>query len=207
MAFDPEKLTPEERDKLAELLAKASEDDEADPILESDDPPDPEVRVGPLLRTREELQKDFEEGVKVKGARFLRRISTPKADPIKAGASDLAEDKFSSKMSTVIEQKRRQKKLAKLTFDDWAREVAKLKAEDWTGPTIRKADKWGAKWDELDEIRLYAKQKIAAMPVATKEERRDKVVANLECMRILGEFSKGVITASEARTRIDEATR
>jgi len=207
MAIDPERLSEEERAKFQELLSKAYIEDDPPADLLDDDPPDPEVRVGPLLRGREELQADFEEGVKAKGARFIRRISTPKTDPIKAGASDLAEDKYSSKMSVVIDQKRRQKKLAKMTFEDWATEVAKLRPDDWVTPTVRKADKWGKKWDELDELRLYIKQKVGAMPVDTAAARTAKVSANLECMRILGEFSKGVITITEARSRVDDATR
>jgi len=148
MAYDFGSLSEEERQKLAELMAKAE-------IME--DPPvdDP-----------------------------------PEDDP-----------------SEVLEQRRRQRKLGKMTFVDWANEVAKLRPEDWVGPTTRKADKWGKRWEELEAIRLYAVQKLDAMPVDTAEARKAKMSANLDCMRILGAFSKGVIDAATARSQIDAATR
>jgi len=169
--------------------------------------PNPAVKVGPRLRTAAELQKDFEDGVKTKGARFIARISTPKKDPIAEGASDKAETKFRSKMTEVLDQKRRQMILAKMDFTDWADEVAKLRAEDWTGPTTRKSAKWGKKWDELIALRLYIAERLDAMPVETKDERRAKMDANLECQLILGQFSKGVVTEAEARRLVDAATR
>ena len=199
-------ITPEELEliKKHRMSAQLSEL----PYPEGDSRnPNPGVAVGPRLRSREDLEKDFADGVKTKGARFIARISSPKKDPIKAGASDAAEAKYSGIMTEVIDEKRRQKKLAKMTFDDWGDEVAKLKSEDWVGPTTRKATKWGKKWDELEALRLYIVTKTDAMPVGTAGERSAKMAANLECMRILGRFSKGVIDATAARSEIDAATR
>jgi len=169
--------------------------------------PNPGVAVGPRLRSAADLLKDFEDGVKTKGARFIARISSPKKDPIKEGASDKAESKYASTMAEVIDQGRRQKKLAKLTFADWGEEVAKLTAADWIGPTVRKAGKWGKRWAELEGLRLYAIGKLDAMAVDTAGARNAKMIANLECMRIIGRFSKGVISESEAHTAIDAAAR
>ena len=169
--------------------------------------PNPGVAVGPRIRSAADLLKDFEDGVKTKGARFIARISAPKKDPIKEGASDKAESKYAGTMTEVLDQKRRQKKLAKLTFADWGEEVAKLTAADWIGPTTRKAGKWGKRWAELEGVRLYAIGKLDAMAVDTAEARNAKMVANLECMRIIGRFSKGVISESEAHTQIDAAAR
>ena len=169
--------------------------------------PNPGVAVGPRLRTGAQLQADFEDGVKTKGPRFIARISAPKKDPIAEGASNKAETKYASKMTEVIGEGRRQKKLAKMSFGDWADEVAKLKADDWVGPTTRKATKWGKRWAELEGIRLYSLTKLDAMSVETAADRTAKMTANLECMRIIGRFSKGVISETEARTAIDAATR
>lgn len=169
--------------------------------------PNPGVAVGPRIKGAAELQLDFSDGVKTKGARFIARISAPKKDPIKEGASDKAEAKYASTMTAVVADKRRQKKLGKMTFSDWGDEVAKLTAADWTGPTTRKAAKWGKKWEELLAIRTYALTKLDAMSVDTPEARAAKMTANLECMRILGKFSKGVMTDSEARAAIDAAAR
>ena len=169
--------------------------------------PNPGVAVGARLRSAVQLQADFEDGVKTKGARFIARISTPKKDPIAEGASNKAEAKYASKMTEVIDQGRRQKKLAKLTFSDWGDEVAKLTAGDWTGPTVRKAGKWGKRWGELEGIRLYVLTKLDAMSIETAADRTAKMTANLECMRIVGQFSKGVITEAAARTAIDAAAR
>ena len=169
--------------------------------------PNPGVAVGPRLRSATQLQADFEDGVKTKGARFIARISAPKKDPIAEGASNKAESKYADTMTEVIDQKRRQKKLAKLSFADWGDEVAKLTPGDWIGPTTRKAGKWGKRWAELEGLRLYALTKLDAMPVATAADRSAKMLANLECMRIIGRFSKGVIAETEARTAIDAAAR
>ncbi len=169
--------------------------------------PNPGVAVGPRLRSGAELLKDFEDGVKTKGARFIARISAPRKDPIAEGASDKAESKFAGTMTEVIDQKRRQKKLAKMSFADWGEEVAKLTAADWIGPTVRKAGKWGKRWAELEGVRLYSLGKLDAMPIATAADRSAKMLANLECMRIIGRFSKGVIAETEARTAIDAAAR
>ena len=169
--------------------------------------PNPVVAVGPRIRGAAALQKDFEDGVKAMGARFIARISAPKKDPIAEGASNKAESKYASKMTEVIDEGRRQKKLAKMTFSDWAEEVAKLTPGDWTGPTARKAAKWGKRWTELEGIRTYALTKLDAMSVETATDRSAKMMANLECMRIIGRFSKGVITETEARSAIDAAAR
>jgi len=169
--------------------------------------PNPGVAVGPRLRSAAQLQADFEDGVKTKGARFIARISAPKKDPIAEGASNKAEAKYASTMTEVIEQGRRQKKLAKMSFSDWGDEVAKLTAADWIGPTTRKAGKWGKRWAELEGLRLYALTKLDVMPIATPIDRTAKMTANLECMRIIGKFSKGVIAETEARTAIDAAAR
>ena len=169
--------------------------------------PNPAVAVGPRLRSAIDLGKDFEDGVKAMGARFIARISAPKKDPIAEGASNKAESKYASKMTEVVDQKRRQKKLAKMSFADWGDEVAKLTAGDWTGPTTRKADKWRKRWAELEGVRLYALTKLDAMSVETAADRSAKMVANLECMRIIGQFSKGVISEAEARSAIDAAAR
>lgn len=169
--------------------------------------PNPGVAVGPRLRSADDLQKDFEDGVKTKGARFIARISSPKKDPIKEGASDKAESKYASTMSEVIDQGRRQKKLAKMSFSDWADEVAKLNAADWTGPTARKAGKWAKRWAELESVRIYALSKLDAMAIDTPEARNAKMLANLECMRAIGRFSKGVISESECHAQIDAAAR
>ena len=169
--------------------------------------PNPAVAVGARLRSAAQLRADFEDGVKTKGARFIARISTPKKDPIAEGASDKAESKYASKMTEVIDQGRRQKKLAKMSFADWGDEVAKLTAADWVGPTTRKADKWGKRWAELEGIRLYVLTKLDAMSIETAADRTAKMTANLECMRIVGQFSKGVITEAAARTAIDAAAR
>lgn len=169
--------------------------------------PNPGVAVGPRLRSAAQLQADFEDGVKTKGARFIARISSPKKDPIAEGASDKAESKYASTMTEVIDQGRRQKKLAKMSFSDWGDEVAKLTAADWVGPTTRKAGKWGKRWAELEGSRVYALTKLDAMPIATAADRTAKMTANLECMRVIGRFSKGVITEAEARSAIDAAAR
>lgn len=169
--------------------------------------PNPGVAVGPRLRGAAALQADFEDGVKTKGARFIARISAPKKDPIAEGASDKAESKYASTMTEVVSEGRRQKKLAKMTFADWAVEVAKLTAGDWTGPTVRKAGKWGKRWAELEGIRTYSLTKLDAMPIATAADRTAKMTANLECMRIIGRVSKGVITEAEAHSAIDTAAR
>lgn len=169
--------------------------------------PNPGVAVGPRLRSAAELLKDFEDGVKTKGARFIARISAPKKDPIAEGASNKAESKYVSTMTEVLDQGRRQKKLAKMSFSDWAEEVAKLTAADWVGPTVRKAAKWGKRWEELAGLRLHALTALDKMAVATAADRSAKMMANLECMRIIGKFSKGVIAETEARTAIDAAAR
>ena len=169
--------------------------------------PNPGVSLGPRLRPADALQKDFEDGVKAKGQRFIARVSSPKKDPIKEGASDRSEARYNSRMSEVLEEKRRQKTLAGMDFSDWGEAVALLRPEDWTGPTVRKSPKWRKKWEKLEPIRLYAVGKLDAMPVGSPDERKAKMGANLECMRILGRFSKGVIDAGAARTAIDAATR
>ena len=206
MSFNPEKLTKKERERLAELMAKGQVPEGDSP---ADDPPndDPPAVVGPRLRSAADLRADFETGVKAMGARFIARIKAPKKDPIAEGASEKAEKKYASKMTEVIDEGRRRKKLAKMSFADWGTEVDKLTAGDWTGPTTRKADKWGKRWAELEGVRLYALTKLDAMSVETAADRTAKMTANLECMRIIGKFSKGVISETEARTAIDAAAR
>jgi len=190
------------------ILAGRDKLEDLDPI---DDPPadDPEVvQVGPRLRPAEELEKDFVEGVRVKGRRFIARIRRPKKNPIAAGASDVAEGKYADKLKIIAEQKRRQMVLKGMTFEeDWAPYVEALREEDWTGPTIRKSPKWRKKWERLEEARLYAVNKLDTMPVDTRDARRRKMEANLEIMRTLGELSKGVIDMVTFRRHVDDLTK
>jgi len=221
MDFDTSRLNEEERKKLEELLLKASTPETNDDPLDPDpnpeasghnpnpgNPGDPEVEVGPRLRPREELQRDFEMMVRAAGRKFISRIRKPKKNPIRAGATDLAESKFASKMRTAIEEERRKKALELRTFEeDWAPEVAKLREEDWVGPTTRKADKWGRRWDDLEDARLYLTTKLDAMPVAEDIDRERKLGAARKCQIVLGKRSKGVSTMVDFGREIDEITR
>jgi len=206
-----ENLNPEEKEQLKKLLSKAGINfpfkETSNPGPDPDDPPEERYELGPRIIEPDLWVEDWETGVKAKARKWKQRALRPKKGPITAGRSDAAEAKYADVMSTVIDQKRRQKGLAAWTDEEWGNTIIATSPDEYMRGATKKAYKMRRKIEAQHALRIYACEKLDAMPVGTKEERNAKMIANLETMRIIGEFMKGVITETEARSRIDAATR
>jgi len=201
-----ENLSREELETLNKLLAKAGLSPVEPPADDPDDPPEEKFEIGPRIIEPDLWVEDWETGVKVKARKWKQRALRPKKGPITAGKSDLAEAKYADVMRTVIDQERRRKGLEPWTDEEWGETIVVTRPEEYVQGATKKRYKMEKKIDAQYALRVYAATKLDAMPVATAAERDAKMLANLHCMRIIGEFMKGVITEAEARSRIDAAT-
>jgi len=119
MAFDLNRLTPEEREQLERLLNKVDPPEER----EFGEPP----KANPLTITikrhksaTDMASKRLRVVMAVGRANLEAGIQTPKRDPIKAGASDEAQRKYDAKMQDPAVRRRRQEVLKRRdSTRDW----------------------------------------------------------------------------------------
>jgi len=100
-----------------------------------------------VLKTKEEARANFEAAVSYIPDRY--RAGVEKADWLTPAKSDVAEKNYADAVSKAVAEKRRQKRIAELTNDDWKR-AAVEKGAPIIGERIRAAlDKWMAIWGPM----------------------------------------------------------
>jgi len=100
-----------------------------------------------VLKTKEEARANFEAAVSYIPDRY--RAGVEKADWLTPAKSDVAEKNYADAVSKAVAEKRRQKRIAELTNDDWKR-AATEKGAPIIGERIRGAlDKWMARWGPM----------------------------------------------------------
>jgi len=172
--------------------------------MAEEDPPEERPAIGPRLLTPEDWSDDWAAGVKAMRDRWKKRVLKPKKDPVAEAIKN--EGKWRDRLEEAIREGRFAKKLRKVGFEGWANMVAVTEAREYEdGATKRKAKFLGIT-KELQSIRLYAVQKLDAMPTVTDTDRERKLLAARKVQLIIGAFSKGVITEAEARGKIDAVT-
>jgi len=196
MPMDLEKLSPEERAKLQELLNKA------DP---PEDPPEAEkASVGPRLpETKDWVSYYLERAVAAKD-HWKYKTLHPTTDPIAAGATDDAEASFKNAMDEVTKTKSRQSALKKMKFEDFGASVELTAPEDYSKAVERKVHKMTAGIEAQHALRLYAVKALDAMPTATEDQRDKKLLAAKKMNIVIGRYLKGIITEATAKSDIDK---
>jgi len=166
----------------------------------ANDPPEVGVKV-----TAEEWREDWKAGVDAMKERWKKRTVGTRKDVVKLAIA--AEPKFKDKMETALKEERRAKALKKIDTEFWRDMVEVTDATEYSEGALKRGDKFGMRIDEMYELRNYAALRIKAMPEATDPQREKRMLAARKTNLIIGAFMKGVITAAEARTKIDEVTR
>jgi len=170
-----------------------------------DDPPEERIEIGPRIPETDDWVRDWAEGVEATGERWKRRAMRPKAFAPEAAIKAVA--KFKAKLKKALEAGYWEKKLGKITVEELSEILAATTPEDFVRGALRRKSKMYRRIDEQRELRIYAATKMDAMPVETDAQRERKMLAARRTNIIIGEFLKGIIDASTARSRIDEATR
>jgi len=206
ISIDTSKLSPEERKLLHELLKKASRNPGTHKSISNPDPPQIPERyaLGPRIISVEDWVADWQTGIRAKMIKWKARALSPKKPPITRGIA--AEGKYKDKMEIVLAQERRKKGLQRWTDEEWGETIVKTRPEDYRDGALKKAYKMNRKIALQYDLRVYAAEKLDAMPVDTVEQRERKLVAAKRTNEIVGLFIKGIITAAEARSRIDAET-
>jgi len=170
-----------------------------------DDPPEERIEIGPRIPTTEDWVKDWVEGVEATGDRWKRRVMRPKAFAPEAAVKAVA--KYKAKLKKALEAGYWEKKLGKITIDELSEVLAATTADDFIRGATKRKFKMHRRIDEQRELRVYAATKMDAMPQETDAQRERKMLAARKTNIIIGEFLKGIIDATTARSRIDDATK
>jgi len=169
------------------------------------DPPQEErFAVGPRIPETEEWVRWWGEGVRAKSRFWKQKILRPKKFPPRA-AKDAA-PKYKSKLTEAMELGVWERKMGKITEEEFGTAVEAVRAEDYSRGAERRTFKMHARIEEQRALRLYAAQRLDLMPVETADERARKMVAARDTNIAIGLFMKGVIDAAECRRRIEAAT-
>jgi len=100
-----------------------------------------------VLKTKEEARANFEAAVAYIPDRY--RAGVEKADWLTPAKSDIAEKNYADAISKAVAEKRRQKKIAEMTNEEW-RTAAVDKGVPIIGDRIRAAlDKWLTEWGPM----------------------------------------------------------
>lgn len=123
---------------------------------------------------------------------YLVGIGSPKRSPIGAGKSDWAEEKFAAQVQLAIEQKTRQRAVAKSSDEEWFRYSKEIGADALVqGVTKREAKvaDFIQAWHPSLTSHLA---KIDGMAVGTLEERISKAAENIRGLAALHGKGKGL---------------
>lgn len=119
-----------------------------------------------VVKTKEEARANFEAAVAYIPARYEAGVA--KADWLTPAKSATAEANYASGVGEAIATKRRQKKIAAMSNEDW-KTAAITKGAPIIGARISGAlDKWAAKWGPMyDQV----VSKVGALPPKTVDWR------------------------------------
>lgn len=199
VGYDLEKLSPEERARLLELLDKAEVPDEptatngGSPLPSTDDPNrawgeapaanpgDIEVKVIP--DPDEWVERQISTLQAVGRQNYLQGIKRPKADPIKAGLD--AQARYEEQMRKEEVLKRRAENLAKVSSAEWLAMAETLGADKLVDGVVKrryKVERFVGKFHPLLKSHV---EKIRSMPNVTDAEREQRMLENLRGLKKL----------------------
>ena len=191
MAYDLERLSPEQRDQLAGLLSEAEVEETGGRGVAPDDPdrawgeaPKPNPAVVTRLKTPADwVNKQIGNLTAVGDTNYRAGITAPKKDPIAAGIA--AQAKYEAKMRDPEVLKRRESQLRKSNIDIWASMAERLGAPRLVqGVTERrfKVEDFVGRYQPklLEHVR-----KIDALPDVTDADRERRMLDNLRGLRAL----------------------
>jgi len=148
--------------------------------------------------------EDWITGVRAKRAKWKKRLTDKGAFVLERAKA--AEDKWADKMRGAIEAKARLKALEKVTPEAYNAAVEATAPEDYSRGAERRLAKYKARIAEIRDMVNMIKNLIAKMPEATEDQRERKMLAARRCMIVVGQYRKGIITRTEAESKIREIT-
>jgi len=204
--IDLSKLTPEEREKLFQLLEKAERNAPASPEppkvqdisrlteephvdfsnREWGQPPAPNPGSPAISRVKEPtewVRKQIDNIKAVGRTNYLAGIRAPKKSPIQAAIA--AQDRYEEQMRKDEVLKRRKEGLEKVTDDEWLAMAESIGADRLVDGVVKrqhKVERFVSKFQPLLKDHLA---KIDAMPNVTDADRENRMLENLRGLKKL----------------------
>jgi len=147
--------------------------------------------VGPRVISATDWVDDMITGVRAKREKWKKRSLAPKKDPIKAAIA--ANPKRIDRLMKSIEEKWWEKKMGRLTIDDYFTGVEATEPGDYVKGVERKRTKIEKRISALQPLVEALAKSIDAMPQETDEQREARMLAARKGMIEIGKKLKGVI--------------
>ena len=147
------------------------------------------IAIGPRVSPPEEWAADYEKGVVNNADRWLKHVTNPSRNPIAAAIA--AEEKWKNGMQEAIAKGRWKKGMQNADVDMM---METLKAQG-TGAYINgvqvRREKMKKKIVKLQALVSAHVTAMDSLPDATPQQRRDKMLKNLDGMLAVGDKMKG----------------
>jgi hypothetical protein len=199
MSYNLEKLSPEERAKLLELLAKSEEPEQsnpvvanlADPVLKEQErqwgePPKAnpgDITVTPVPEPADWVKRQIDTLKSVGRTNYLAGIKSPKRDPIKAAID--AQGRYEEQMKKDEVLKRRKASLEKVTSAEWLAMAETLGPDKLVDGVVKrqyKVERFVSKFQPLLKAHVAA---IQSKPDVTDSDREARMLDNLRGLKAL----------------------
>jgi len=168
---------------LKEDLEKVRKNPEAAKELSKERPGNP-ITLGPLVPSATDWVKDMTEAAKAKAAKWLKKSTHPSEDPKKEALK--AAKKYENNMREALEEKRWDDGIKAYDEDVRIKSIEACGESGFRTGIDRKAHKAQAKIEKLQPLVVTLKEKIAKMPVDTKDQRGAKMLAARDGMLDVG---------------------
>ena len=197
MGYNLEKLSPEERAKLFELLNKAEEPEAGNPAVANianesvkeqerawGEPPKAnpgDITVTAVPEPTDWVKRQIDTLKSVGRANYLAGIKTPKADPIKAAIA--AQDRYEEQMRKDEVLKRRAKALEKVSSSEWLAMAESLGAEKLVDGVVKrqyKVERFVGSWQPILKAHV---EKIRSLKAVTDSDRETRMLENLRGLK------------------------
>ncbi len=189
--MDLDRLSPEERDLLDRLVAKANggesrrgylPEQPADRAFGEAPKPNPPT-ITRVIDPADWVEKQINTLQAVGEANYRAGITRPKKDPIKAGIA--AQGKYEAKMRDPAVLARRKTGLERTNMDEWAAMAEELGAANLVRGVVArryKVERFVASYQPKLKAHL---SRIDAMPDVTDADRERRMIENLKGLKAL----------------------
>lgn len=179
MGIDLTKLSPDEQEQYAGLLAKGERTQER----AFGEPPHPNpltISVKRVKSAKDMADKRLRVVTQVGRANLEAGIQTPKKSPMGAAGSDQAQKAYVSAMTDPATLKRRQDNVKKVSDSEWLAMMERVGLDRYVKGTTEanyKFEQFATKYEsELSRIAAM----VDAMPNATFEERKARAIKQID---------------------------
>ena len=122
---------------------------------------------------------------------YLTGIAYPKAGPVTAGKSEMAEKRYAARMRTVIDEELRRKGLEPVTDEEWFQYAKNIGADKLVDGVVKREAKVGRFVNSWQPMLVTHLTDIDKLSVETLEERITKASENIRGLAALHGTWKG----------------